>query len=190
MSICAGQDNISTVVSLGSRRPFEEQPFPAHDIDHVWEAIESGNCVIWPTDNSCTVVEIVEHPTGIKTLNYWLAGGDLEELKRIEEVVSEYGRKNGFYAVTILGRQGWQRALPGYEKGVIALCEKVGGMSKKQKPVVTTQQNTVDPMVSQMQSYTMDRTKNILQPYLESGNNGYGVAGFNADQNTAFPGHP
>jgi hypothetical protein len=103
----------------------QEQPFPAHDIDHVWQAIESGNCVIWPTDNSCTVVEIVEHPTGIKTLNYWLAGGDLKELKRIEEVVSEYGRKNGFHAVTILGRQGWQRALEGYEKGIVLFVKRL-----------------------------------------------------------------
>jgi hypothetical protein len=61
-------------------------------------------------------------------------------------------------------------------------------MSKKQKPVVTTQQNTVDPMVSRMQQYTMDQTKNILAPYLNSGNNGYGVAGFNNDQTSAFQG--
>jgi hypothetical protein len=61
-------------------------------------------------------------------------------------------------------------------------------MSKKQKPMVTTQQNTVDPMVSRMQSYTMDQTKNILAPYLNSGNNGYGVAGFNEDQTGAFQG--
>jgi hypothetical protein len=103
----------------------QEQPFPAHDIDHVWEAIESGNCVIWPADNSCTIVEIVEHPTGIKTLNHWLAGGDLGELKRIEEVVAEYGRKNGFYGVTILGRQGWQKALKGYEKGVSLFVKRL-----------------------------------------------------------------
>jgi hypothetical protein len=61
-------------------------------------------------------------------------------------------------------------------------------MSKKQAPQVTTQQNTVDPMVSRMQSYTMDQTKNILAPYLNSGNNGYGVADFTTDQNTAFAG--
>jgi hypothetical protein len=61
-------------------------------------------------------------------------------------------------------------------------------MSKKQKPITTTQQNTVDPMVSRMQQYTMDQTKDILAPYLNSGTSGYGVAGFNQDQTSAFEG--
>jgi hypothetical protein len=61
-------------------------------------------------------------------------------------------------------------------------------MSKKQKPQVTTQQNTVDPMVSRMQQKTMDTANRILDPYLNAGQTGYGVAGFNTDQNTAFEG--
>lgn len=95
-----------------------EQPYASHTLEHVWEAIESGNCVIWPTAHSVTVVEIVDHPTGLRTLHHWLAGGDLDELRRTERHVEEYGRENGFAAITILGRNGWQRALPGYRKGV------------------------------------------------------------------------
>lgn len=90
------------------------QPLKAHTIDHVREALDSGNCMLWPTANSAAVVEIVDHPTGLRTLHHWLAGGDLDELKQTAAAVEEFGRENGFGAVTISGRPGWTKALPGY----------------------------------------------------------------------------
>jgi hypothetical protein len=33
--------------------------------------------------------------------------------------VSDYGRKEGFAGLTILGRKGWEKALTGYRKGVM-----------------------------------------------------------------------
>jgi hypothetical protein len=52
-------------------------------------------------------------------------------------------------------------------------------MAKKQKPLVTTQQSnastTVDPMVSDMQRFTLGHAQSILNPYL-TGGAGYGVA--------------
>lgn len=59
-------------------------------------------------------------------------------------------------------------------------------MSKKQKPQVTTQQTTMDPMVTAAQRNLLDTGQSILAPYLASGNNGYGVAGFTPDQQAAF----
>jgi hypothetical protein len=103
----------------------ERQLVPSHTIDNVWEAIESGNCVIWPTDNSVSIVEIVVHPTGIRTLNGWLSGGDLEELKWTEKAVTRYAKDNGFYALTILGRDGWGRVLEGYRKGVMLFVKDI-----------------------------------------------------------------
>jgi hypothetical protein len=60
-------------------------------------------------------------------------------------------------------------------------------MSKKQKPLVTTQQNTVDPMVSEMQRWTMGHAQNILGDRFNQGT-GAGVADLNADQRSAFEG--
>ncbi len=101
-----------------------QQPLPSHDLDSVWQAIESGHCVMWPTDNSVAIVEIIEHPTGLKTLNGWLVGGDLKELKRTEEIVAEYGRKNGFSAMTVWGREGWGRAL-GYQRAAALFVKEL-----------------------------------------------------------------
>jgi hypothetical protein len=57
-------------------------------------------------------------------------------------------------------------------------------MGNKSNPQVTTTQNTVDPMVSQMQQHTLDTARDVLDPYLKKP--GYGVAAFNADQQNAF----
>jgi hypothetical protein len=99
------------------------QPLPTHTIEHVREALESGNCMLWPTPNAATVVEVVEHPTGLKTLHHWLAGGSLKELQATEARVAEWGRQNGFAAVTISGREGWSRTLRGYRKATSYLVK-------------------------------------------------------------------
>ena len=98
-------------------------PLRTHTIEHVREALESGNCMLWPTANSAAVVEIVEHPTGLRTLHHWLAGGDLDELRETAGRVEAFAREHGFAAVTISGRPGWARALPGYRR-VAALTMK------------------------------------------------------------------
>jgi hypothetical protein len=63
-------------------------------------------------------------------------------------------------------------------------------MGMSQRPVTqTTTQNTSTRMpsyVEDFQKYSLDKSRNVLDPYLN--NQGYGVAGFNADQNAAFQG--
>lgn len=79
--------------------------------------------MLWPTPNAATVVEVIEYPTGLKTLNHWLAGGSLKELKATEKAVAEFGRRNGFAAVTISGREGWARTLRGYRRATTYLVK-------------------------------------------------------------------
>ena len=101
-----------------------KQPLPTHTIEHVWQSLESGNCILWPTPHSACVVEIVEHPTGLKTLHHWLAGGDLDELKATERSVEAFAREHGFAAITISGRD-WRRTLPGYRKTATLLVKEI-----------------------------------------------------------------
>jgi hypothetical protein len=104
-------------------RALARQPLPTHTMEHVWEALASGNCVLWPTANAAAVVEIVEHPTGLRTLHHWLAGGRLAELQETERAVAAYARAHGYAAVTIAGRAGWERALPGYRRSASLLVK-------------------------------------------------------------------
>lgn len=92
----------------------DDWPVKTHDIEHVLDALLKGQAQIWPTANSVCVVEILTHPTGIKTLHGWLAGGDLGEIKKTVQALEEYGKSIGCQAATIMGRRGWLKAFTGY----------------------------------------------------------------------------
>ena len=52
-------------------------------------------------------------PNGVQ-LHYWLAAGELEELKEMETQITNDARKRGIKRVSLIGRSGWIKALPGY----------------------------------------------------------------------------
>lgn len=54
-------------------------------------------------------------------LRIGIAGGDLDELKEIETEVHEYARQMGFKYIDIIGRPGWERVLPGYNRVAVLL---------------------------------------------------------------------
>ena len=58
-------------------------------------------------------------------LRVGLAGGDLSELIDIEAEIFEYAEQNGYQAVEIVGRPGWERVLEGYEKIAVILRKPV-----------------------------------------------------------------
>ena len=49
-----------------------------HRKRHVWEAIERGEVQLWTNETAALVSEISVYPTGLKALNFWLAGGGLD----------------------------------------------------------------------------------------------------------------
>lgn len=87
----------------------------AHDRKTVWSAIASNKAQLWPGQKSAVVTEVVTHPTGLKSLTYWLAGGDLEELQFMEKQIAEFARSMGCTRVEIYGRRGWLKALTDYQ---------------------------------------------------------------------------
>jgi hypothetical protein len=100
-------------------------PLKTHTIEHVREACTTGNAMLWPTANSVAVVEVVEYPTGLKTLHHWLTGGDLSELQQTEARIEAYAREQGFVAITTCGRRGWKRAVPGYREVATQLLKEL-----------------------------------------------------------------
>ena len=49
------------------------------------------------------------------SLRVGLAGGNLEELKHIEEEICDFAKARNFRFVEIIGRPGWERELPDYK---------------------------------------------------------------------------
>ena len=77
-------------------------------MDDVREAIRSGRALFWPGEKSAAVTtEYHAHEFVL-----WLAGGDLEELYKMEAAAVDLARERGFSrAVVEDGRKGWGRVL-------------------------------------------------------------------------------
>jgi hypothetical protein len=87
-------------------------------IKDVWDRLLSGEYVLITSHNAAIVLEPVEHPQR-KLLNFFLAGGDLDELLTMEEVIEGYARQQGYAALTVFGRRGWLRQLKGYKEKAV-----------------------------------------------------------------------
>jgi hypothetical protein len=85
-------------------------------LEHVRAMIDHGEAQLWPTDNSAGVSSLNRYPTGLKTIDLWLAGGDLRELKSSEQIATRWARETGCRKAVIFGRKGFLRELPGYRE--------------------------------------------------------------------------
>ena len=79
-----------------------------HTIEDVAQGVEGGRFQFWPGINSAVITEIIVYPR-LKNLHYFLAGGDLDELKIMRPYIESWGKQNGCTRVTLAGRKGWAR---------------------------------------------------------------------------------
>jgi hypothetical protein len=93
----------------------------------VWDGIKSGDFQLMPGLNSVIVLEPVHHSSGKKVLNYFLAGGDLEELQDMERHCSGYAKQMGYDSVSIFGRRGWLKRLSGFTEKAVFMEKKLNG---------------------------------------------------------------
>lgn len=81
-----------------------------HTIDDVADGITTGQYQFWPGKQCALVTEIYEFPQ-FKALNFFLAGGDLDEILSIEPQAIDFGRFHGCTMAIMTGRKGWERVL-------------------------------------------------------------------------------
>ena len=94
----------------------------SHSLEDVKAAVLAGEADFWPGKRAAMVTEIITFPRR-RVLNFWLAGGDLAELRdELRPRVEELARKHGCQAAHVAGRQGWARAL-GY-RPIYYVCAK------------------------------------------------------------------
>lgn len=88
-----------------------------HTFDDIAQAVAEKRFQVWPGIKSVVVTEIIVYPR-IKNLHYFLAGGDLDELKLMRPHIERWGKSLGCTRVTLAGRQGWAKTFlrdEGYE---------------------------------------------------------------------------
>lgn len=82
-----------------------------HDIEDVRAGIEAGDFHLWAGQRCAVVTEIIDAPR-LKTLNFWLLGGDLRELLHMRPVIEHWAREHGCGRVIGGGVHGaWARVL-------------------------------------------------------------------------------
>lgn len=84
-----------------------------YDEAHALKRTMAGETVLWVGQESALIVEIIEYPTGRRSLVYWLAGGALEELRdRMQPAIEQWAKQRyGVEQAEFSGRRGWLRAL-------------------------------------------------------------------------------
>ena len=96
-----------------------------HKVEDIAEGIRQGQFQLWPGKNSVVVTEIIVYPQ-LKDLHYFLAGGDLDELRLMRPIIESWGKEIGCSRVSLAGRKGWERTFlksEGYEPKWFILCK-------------------------------------------------------------------
>ena len=79
-----------------------------HGIEDIAEGLKKGRFQLWPADDSVVITEIIVYPR-LKNLHFFLAGGDLDELRLMRPLIESWGRDMGCTRVSLAGREGWSK---------------------------------------------------------------------------------
>jgi hypothetical protein len=88
-----------------------------HTFVDIAAGVLSGRYQLWAGKKSAVVTEIIVYPRQ-RDLHYFLAGGDLDELKTMRPHIEAWAIKQGCSSVTLAGRPGWAKTFlrdEGYE---------------------------------------------------------------------------
>lgn len=107
-------------------KPAIENFGDTHRKRHVWAAIESGDVQLTFNETAALVTEIKVYPTGLKMINFWLAGGDLAGVQALVAEAEVFAKAKGCSHVGLgFCRPGWARKLPGYRLAGVQLTKEL-----------------------------------------------------------------
>lgn len=104
--------------------PYLEPALDGCSLEDVHAAIRDGRARLWPLERSAAVTEILRYPR-LRALRVWLAGGDLDELRRNMGTLDAYARACGCDRIEVDARKGWQRVLTDYEMTRVVLTKEL-----------------------------------------------------------------
>lgn len=80
-----------------------------HDLQDVADQIAAGDLQFWPANETVLITQLIQYPKR-KSIHIFLAGGNIDEIVRMEEDVFAWARENGCDLLTFCGRLGWGRS--------------------------------------------------------------------------------
>tara|TARA_R100000988_G_scaffold72_1_gene39 strand:+ start:351 stop:689 length:339 start_codon:yes stop_codon:yes gene_type:complete len=86
----------------------------------IEDGIEKGQFMLWTKNKSAIVTSKIKN-----TIRIGLGGGNLGDIKLLVKDVEAYAKSHWMSHIDILGREGWERALDGYDRQAVLLRKKV-----------------------------------------------------------------
>jgi hypothetical protein len=90
--------------------------YPTHNQLHVWQRIATGKAKLWAFSDSAILTEFIHHPTGLRSQNTWLAGGELAQIAERMPLIEAWGYAHGCHRQIGNGRRGWLKVFTGYHE--------------------------------------------------------------------------
>jgi hypothetical protein len=81
----------------------------SHTLADIHAAVACGQLQRWDGERSTIVTEIRETPQQ-RILLFFLAEGDLTELRGMARGIEDWGRALGCHKAQLVGRRGWERS--------------------------------------------------------------------------------
>lgn len=83
-----------------------------HEWGDVADGILAGRLQLWPGERAALVTELQAYPRK-RVVHVFLAGGELEDVLAFQPSLDAWARAQGATGLTMTGRPGWARVLPG-----------------------------------------------------------------------------
>jgi len=96
-----------------------DQPGVPINILDIQHGLAKGAYQLWVGERSAMITMILDHDQGARTIQAFLAGGDMKELLGMAVDIEEWGREHGCTRAEVSsGREGWGQTLlkHGFEK--------------------------------------------------------------------------
>lgn len=97
-----------------------------HTFDDIVNMIMTNRVLWWPLPNSFLITEILHYPRK-KYLHVFLAGGDLTEIKSMNDELKRAAKLAGCAGVSLAGRRGWVKALKdiGWQESTVTVLTTI-----------------------------------------------------------------
>jgi len=81
-----------------------------HDFEHIVQGVLNGQMQFWHNNTCCVVTEVIDYPKK-RVLHLFLAGGDLNGIRDLEQNALTWAKSINCTDFTLSGRKGWLREL-------------------------------------------------------------------------------
>jgi hypothetical protein len=87
-----------------------------HTVDDVLDMVERGELQLWQGEKSVVVTQVLTYPR-MKELCYFLAAGNMAEMKCLAPIIESWGREQGCRKAVFSGRPGWAKTFLTRDEG-------------------------------------------------------------------------